>query len=184
MFTLVLLATALVLIAKVAEEVPAATVTVAGTVATPVLLLDRLTTAPPAGAFPANVTVPCEDDPPVTVAGFAVKVLSAGVTVSVALCVAVLYVALIVTAVVAVTAPLVTLNVALVLPAATGTLAGTPTTAALLLPSVTVIPPAGAAAASVTVPTEPTPATTVLGDTDTELSSGFTVRVAVCVVPA
>src|SRR6266852_3248240 len=161
MFTLVLLATALVLIAKVAEEVPAATVTVAGTVATPVLLLDRLTTAPPAGAFPANVTVPCEDDPPVTVAGFAVKVLSAGVTVSVALCVAVLYVALIVTAVVAVTAPLVTLNVALVLPA-----------------------PTGAAAASVTVPTEPTPATTVLGDTDTELSSGFTVRVAVCVVPA
>ena len=90
MLTLVLLATAFVLIAKVALGLPAGIVTVAGTVATPVLLLVRLTTAPPAGAFPASVTVPCEDDPPVTVAGFALTALSAGVTVSVVLRVAVL----------------------------------------------------------------------------------------------
>src|SRR5579859_319764 len=183
MVTLVLVVTALVLIAKIAEELPAATVTDVGTVATAVLLLARLTTAPPAGAFPARVTVPCEAAPPVTVAGLTLSVLNAGVTVSAVLCVAPLYVALIVTAVVVVTAPLVTLNVPLVLPAATNTLAGTPATAALLLDSVTVIPPAGAAAASVTVPTEPTPATTVLGDTDTDVSSGLTINVAVCVLP-
>jgi hypothetical protein len=82
------------------------------------------------------------------------------------------------------TAPLVTLNVALVLPPATATLAGTPASAPFPLDNVTVIPPVGAAAASVTVPTEPTPAITVLGDTETELSSGFTLSVAVCVVPA
>jgi hypothetical protein len=88
MLTLVLLDTALVLIAKVAEELPAATATLAGTVATVVLLLIRLTTAPPAGAFPASVTVPCETVPPVTVAGLTLRVLNAGVTVTVVLCVA------------------------------------------------------------------------------------------------
>lgn len=48
---------------------PAGTVTLAGTVAAAVLLLDRLTTVPPPGAAPLKVTVPCEDVPPVTLAG-------------------------------------------------------------------------------------------------------------------
>jgi len=48
---------------------PAATVTLAGTVAAAVLLLERLTTAPPAGAAPLRVAVPCEDVPPVTLEG-------------------------------------------------------------------------------------------------------------------
>jgi hypothetical protein len=50
--------------------VPAATVTVAGTVETAVLLLVRDTTAPPAGAADVSVTVPVEPVPPATVDGF------------------------------------------------------------------------------------------------------------------
>jgi hypothetical protein len=69
------------------------------------------------------------------------------------------------------------------LPAATTTEAGTDATAELLLNSVTEIPPVGAAAVKVTVPTELTPATTVAGLTETEASNGFTVNVAVCVAP-
>jgi hypothetical protein len=61
--------TALVLTVKLALVVPPATVTLAGTVATPVLLLDRLTTAPPPGAAALNVTVPVEELPPVTLDG-------------------------------------------------------------------------------------------------------------------
>jgi hypothetical protein len=47
-----------------------ATVTLAGTDAAAVLLLDRVTTAPPVGAEPLRVTVPVEEVPPVTLAGF------------------------------------------------------------------------------------------------------------------
>ncbi len=61
--------TALVLTVKLALVVPPATVTLAGTVATPVLLLDRLTTAPPPGAAALSVTVPVEELPPVTLDG-------------------------------------------------------------------------------------------------------------------
>jgi hypothetical protein len=43
---------------KVALVAPAGTVTLAGTVATAVLLLDRVTTVPPDGAGLFNVTVP------------------------------------------------------------------------------------------------------------------------------
>jgi len=48
---------------------PAATVTLAGTVATFVLLLESVTTAPPEGAGPLKVIVPCEDTPPTTLVG-------------------------------------------------------------------------------------------------------------------
>jgi len=61
--------TALVVTVNVALLAPAATVTLAGTVAVDVLLLVRVTAAPPAGAGPLSVTVPIEEDPPLTVVG-------------------------------------------------------------------------------------------------------------------
>lgn len=62
--------TALVLTVNVALVAPAATVTLEGTLATVVLLLESATCAPPAGAAPFNVTVPVEEFPPVTLVGF------------------------------------------------------------------------------------------------------------------
>jgi hypothetical protein len=55
---------------KVAVVVFAGTVTLAGTVAAPVLLLDRLIVAPDDGAAALNVTVPVDVWPPVTLVGF------------------------------------------------------------------------------------------------------------------
>jgi len=63
-------ATAVVLTVKDALVVPAATVTLEGTVATAVLLLESATCAPPVGAGPLSVTVPVEEFPPVTLVGF------------------------------------------------------------------------------------------------------------------
>jgi len=75
-----------VLTANVALVAPPATVTLAGTVATDVLLLESGTTAPPAGAAKVNVAVPCEPLPPTTDEGLKVTLcrLGGGVTVSVA----------------------------------------------------------------------------------------------------
>ena len=64
----VTLATAVVVTVKVAVVAPAATVTVGGTVALPVLDV-RLIDVPPVGAGAPRVTVPVEGEPPVTVAG-------------------------------------------------------------------------------------------------------------------
>src|SRR5437762_780178 len=58
---------------------PAATVTLEGTVAAAVLLLESATCAPPAGAAPLNVTVPVEDCvPPITLVGLSVSEESVG----------------------------------------------------------------------------------------------------------
>src|SRR5947207_1072500 len=84
------------------------------------------------------------------------------VTVSVAVFVAPPFTPVIVTGVDAPTAVVVTLNVALVAPAATATLAGTPA-AVLPLDSVTTAPPAGAALVNVAVPCAAAPPTTLAG---------------------
>jgi len=71
--------TAVVAIANVAEEAPAATVTDAGRVA--LELLDfRLTTAPPAGAAAERLTCPVLDEPPISVLGLRATELSVTTT--------------------------------------------------------------------------------------------------------
>lgn len=61
-------ATEFVVTVKVTLLLPAAILTEPGTAAE-VLLLERETVAPPAGAAPLRVTVPVTDVPPVTLAG-------------------------------------------------------------------------------------------------------------------
>src|SRR6185436_7435081 len=69
--TTVVVVTAEVVIVKVLAEAPAATVTVAGTLAAPGLALDSVTCTPPVGAAAVSVTVPVEDWPPTTLDGLA-----------------------------------------------------------------------------------------------------------------
>src|SRR2546425_6469048 len=85
----------------------------------------------------------------------------------------------------AVTALVLTVNVTLVAPTGTVTLAGT-VAAELLLDSETCAPPAGAGPSSVAVPVELLPPVTVVGFTPSEerrTGCGFTVRVAGRVTP-
>jgi len=70
--------TGLVVTANVALVAPAATVTLAGTLAAEMLLLDNDTSAPPAGAGPLSVTVPVEGLPPTTLEGFTPSEVSTG----------------------------------------------------------------------------------------------------------
>jgi hypothetical protein len=69
--------TALVFTEKVAVVAPAATVTLAGTVAA-ALSLDRITAIPAAGAGLLRVTVPVDEAPPVTLAGLTNTLESTG----------------------------------------------------------------------------------------------------------
>ena len=59
-----------VVMVKLADELPKGIVTVAGTFARFGLLLDKFTTNPPTGAGAVSVSVPVEDVPPTTVVGF------------------------------------------------------------------------------------------------------------------
>jgi hypothetical protein len=183
--TEVVVPTATVVTLNVALVAPAATVTLAGTAATDVLLLLSVTTAPPVGAALLNVTVPVEELPPVTLVGFRLtpeRAAPGAVTVRFAEAVP-LYVPEMLTEVVVPTATVVTVNVALVAPAATVTFAGTVATDVLLLESVTTAPPVGAALFSVTVPVEVAPPVTDAGLTlSEEIAGGFTVTTNVSVV--
>jgi len=163
--------TALVLTVNVALLVPAGTVTLAATVAAAVLLLVRLTTAPPLGAGPLSITVPVEGFPPVTLVGFRLteeRVAGGGVTVSEAVWVPLPYVPEMVTEVDAVTALVLTVNVVLLVPAGTVTLAATVAAAVLLLVRLTTAPPLGAGPLSVTVHVEGFPPVTLAGFSATE----------------
>jgi hypothetical protein len=89
-----------------------------------------------------------------------------------------------VTGVVVVTAFVVTVNVAVVLPAFTVTVGGT-VAAALLPDNVTTAPPPGAGPVRVTVPVDGLPPTTLVGFRDTLVKAAEpdTVSVAVCCTP-
>src|SRR5258708_25757192 len=62
--------TAKVVTVNVRLLAPAGMVTLTGTVAAAVLLLERETRAPPVGAGPLSLTLPVEGDPPLTLVGF------------------------------------------------------------------------------------------------------------------
>jgi hypothetical protein len=174
--------------------VPAATVTLAGTVAAAVLLLASATTLPPAGAVDDSVTVPVDDAPPVRLEGLSETaaivgpLVVPGTTVSPAVCPIPVLSAKpwMTTSEGADTDLVVIVKFALVAPPGTVMLDGTSATEKLLVPSVTVTPPARAALVSVAVPTAGVPAVAVrrstlndasgIFETDTE---GLTVSVPV-----
>jgi hypothetical protein len=118
---------------------------------------DSKTSLPPEGAAALRVTVPVELLPPVTLLGFKLIEETAIPGVMVMLACTVLFprVAVMVTAVLLRTNPLLvlTVKVALVAPAGTVTLDGTLANVLLLL-NPTVLPPEGAAALKVTVPVD------------------------------
>jgi len=142
---------------------PAATVTDAGGV-TAALFEDRVTTAPPAGAAEASVTVLLPNDKPPTIPAppsLSVTVLAA-VTEMVAVCELPLTLAVMTEVPLVATASVVTVNVPEVAPAAIVTEAGTVATDVVPEERLTVNPPAGAAELIVTVPVEePAPVTDV-----------------------
>lgn len=134
---------------------PPATVTVAGTVAAAVMLLDKVKVRPPAGATAVKVTVPVEVLPPMTEVGLSVSVESAtALTRRLAVLLTPLKDAVMTTFVVVVIGTVVMAKVAVVLPAAIVTVAATLATVGLALDRETAIPPVGAAALRVTVPVE------------------------------
>src|SRR5437879_2511386 len=142
MGTAVEAATALVLTVKVALVAPAATVTLEGTLAAVVLLLESVRSEERRVGDALRVTVPVEEFPPGTLVGFSGSDErvggggGAGVSVSEVDLVVPLKVAEMVTAVEAATALVLTVKVALVAPAATVTLEGTLAAVVLLLESV------------------------------------------------
>ena len=76
MITPVLLATEEVVIRNVALLRPAGTVTLDGALAAGELSLNA-TAAPPLGAGPLSVTVPCDVEPPTTLAGLTTSAINA-----------------------------------------------------------------------------------------------------------
>src|SRR5919109_4709878 len=157
MVTAVAAPTAFVETVKFASVCPSATITLGGTVATAVLLLASVTTAPPGGAGAPSPTDPVEAVPPITRLGLTRTPARAGATTSVVDLVASSKVAETPTAVEFVTALVETVKVTRVVPAGTVTAAGTVATSGWLLASVTTAPPSGAGASSRTVPVDAPP---------------------------
>ena len=182
--TAVTAVTALVVTANVALLAPGATVTDAGTVAALRLLLASVTIAPPTGAAVPSVTVPVLPTPPFTAAGLTVTPTSGGFSVSVTILDAPTEVAVMLACVTAVTAFVMTAKLAVVVPAATVTAAGTVAAFVLPLVSVTTAPPAGAALVSATVPVLPAPPISTEGFSVNEPSSGFTTSPTALEMPA
>ena len=155
--------TAVVETVKVAVELPAATVTVAGTVALARLEVSE-TEIPPVGADPLRVTVPVELVPPITVFGESETVeIATGLIVRVAVTEVPAEVAVITAEELDVDDAVLMVNVPVVEPDATVTVEGT-VALELLDERVTTVPPLGAALVRVTVPVEEEPATTVVGE--------------------
>jgi len=127
------------------------------------LLLDRSMVTPPVGAGLLSVKVPTEEAIPATVVGFRVRDASVGaLMLKLADSVVPFRFALIVTDVSEGTGVVFTVNVPVVLPAATVTVAGT-AAAALLLERLTTVPPEPAGPARVTVPVDVLPPGTEVG---------------------
>jgi hypothetical protein len=177
--TVTVLETTWVVTVNVAVVFPEATVTVLGTVAAVVLLLDNVTVAPTDGAGPLRVTVAVEFcDPPFTVVGLSVSEFRVGaVTVSTAV-LATPRVAVMVTEAFDATALVVIVKVVVVAFGGTVTLAGTCAAAVLLLESVTTAPAAGAGPFRVIVPVDEVLPTTDDGLRVSVFMAGvFTVKV-------
>ncbi len=173
MFTAVEPDTGVVVIVKVALVAPSSTVTVEGTGATVVLLLDSVTGAPPLGAGPFSVTVPVELLPPTTLEGIRERDDSeARFTVRFEDRVTPPYEPEIFTAVELDTGVVVIVKVALVLPPGTVTVTGTAATDVLPLDNDTTAPPVGAGPLRVTVPVEVFPPATADGFTVNEVRTG------------
>jgi hypothetical protein len=163
--------TGLVVTVNVAVIALAGTVTLAGTWAAEVLLLERLTTAPPLGAGLLSVTVAVDDVAPRTVVGFSVREVrvAAGVIVIFEDTVLPPYVADIATIVVEVTTLVFTVNVAVVEPCGTVTVEEESDVVVVsLVVSDICAPPAGAGPFRLTVPVEELPPAVVEGFTVTE----------------
>ena len=149
---------------KPAAVVPEPTVTLAGTLRTPGLLLDNETVAPPVGAPSDSDTNAEVLFPPVTLDGLTVTLCNvgpaeAGVTVRIAERVSPLYDAVIVTEVLAATADVVIVNDPVNPFCATVVVAGTLATAGLLLDS-EMTAPSVADVSITTVPDDALPPTT------------------------
>src|SRR5258707_13235488 len=126
MVTAVDAATAVVVTVNVAVVLPASTVTLVGTVPA-ALFLDKATEMPPFGAALVKVTVPVEEVPPVTLVGLTEtdEIGRAAGRERTEVSVVAVSLKEMVTAVDEATAVVVTVNVAVVLPASTAKLAGT-----------------------------------------------------------
>ena len=182
-----LVVTVLLVTVAVALVFPTATVTLAGAVATAVLLLESATTAPPDGAAPDRLIVACELLPPVTELGVRmIEDKDAGGSAFLVIKTVALRIvsrkAEMVTEVSAVTANVVTVKVAEVCPEGTVTIPGTVAAPELLVESVTDVPPAGAGALKTTVPVAAVPPGTLDGVMLTDCSNGGAFGSAVTVM--